>query len=397
MSAAAPRPSLGLRRMAPRDPAELFRAASPLELFFDLIFVVAVSLGSAQLFQGEVDGALVPSIGAYLMVFFAIWWAWMNFTWFASAFDNDDWLYRLIVLAQMGGAIVLAVGTGPAMRDGDMRVVIAGYVIMRIALVTQWLRAARAHPDLRRTAHRYAIGVSLVQLLWIGYPLVPATASVLVFLALVACEIAVPVWAERARVTPWHAGHIADRYGCFTLIVLGESVLASTTAPAAAIADADHLTQLLLIGFGGFVLAAGMWWTYFSVSGEGLLTGRRAAFVFGYGHYVVFAAAGAFSAGISVLLAVEAGESSLGLPVAVASLTVPVALFLLGVWALILRHHLSGVRNAIIPVLAVAIGCTALLAEVLGSMAWPVLLAAALMVMLIAVIESAGVRQAGAE
>ena len=384
---------LGLRRMAPRNPAELFRTASPLELFFDLIFVVAVSLSSAQLFHGEASGSLGPTIVSYLVVFFAIWWAWMNFTWFASAFDTDDWLYRLLVLAQMAGAIVLAVGTGPAMRDGDLRVVIAGYVIMRIALVIQWLRASRSHPALRGTAIRYAIGVTLVQVLWVGFPLLPVGVVPAIFPLLVVCELVIPAWAEHRQPTPWHPGHIVDRYGCFTMIVLGESVLASTTAVATALGSSDQVSELVLLGFAGFVLAAGMWWAYFSVIDDNMLTSRRQAFLFGYGHYFVFGAAGAFSAGISVLLATADGTVDIPYGTAVASLLVPVALYLFGVWGLILRHHLSGLRSAAIPLLSLAIALTPLLAGALESVVWPVLIAAGLMAVLIAVIESAGVRE----
>lgn len=64
-----------LPRMRPRDPDEQHRAASPLELFFDLVFVVAVSFSSQQLHHMEADGLLGQAILGYLMVFFAIWWA----------------------------------------------------------------------------------------------------------------------------------------------------------------------------------------------------------------------------------------------------------------------------------------------------------------------------------
>lgn len=75
--------NLGLRAMRPRDPDEPHRAASPLELFFDLVFVVAVSLSSAALHHSESGGHVGAGVGSYLLVFFGIWWAWMNFTWFA--------------------------------------------------------------------------------------------------------------------------------------------------------------------------------------------------------------------------------------------------------------------------------------------------------------------------
>lgn len=375
----------GIKRMRPRDPAETFRASSPLELFFDLVFVVAVSLSSAQLHHAETGPHLWPAIATYLMVFFAIWWAWVNFTWFASAFDVDDWPYRLLTLTQMAGVIVLAVGTGPAMTDRDFRLVILGYVIMRLALVTQWLRASRSHPDLRRTALRYATGVVVVQLCWVAFPAAPAPWVLPVFGVLVLAELAVPVWAESAGATPWHPEHISDRYGSFTLIVLGESVLASTTAVADALGGAERPWEIATIGLAAFVLAAGMWWLYFAADASHRLHELRTSLQFGYGHYFVFAAAGAYSAGIAVLVARAGGETHLPAVAAAATLTVPLAVFVLGVWALILRHRASARTGAAVVVGAVAVAACALLPQ-------PAASAAVVMAAIVAVVEAGRTR-----
>lgn len=390
---------LRVKRMRPRDPAEVFRSSSPLELFFDLIFAVSVSLASAQLVTAETHSDIGGGMLSYLMVFFAVWWAWMNFTWFASAFDADDWLYRVLALTQMAGVVVLAVGTTAAMTSGDYRIIIAGYVVMRLALVAQWIRASRSHPGLKRTALRYAVCIPIVQILWICYPLVPAQFAVPVFFFLVLCEISVPLFAERAGQTPWHPEHIADRYGSFTLIVLGESVLASTAAAANAFENASQLLQFSLLGLGGFILAAGLWWVYFSSDASVWLQKRKAPMVFGYGHYFVFAAAGAFSAGVKVLLDHEAGSSGLSSTVAVATLTIPVAIFLLGVWSLILRHCLRGIYKWAFLAVALLIGACLLLpyftpttsSDVTIAVA-SVLSAAGLMIVLVVLIEASGVR-----
>lgn len=366
--------------MRPRDPAQLVRAASPLELFFDLIFVVAVSLSSAEFHHLQSAGQVFSGGLSYLMMFFAIWWAWVNFTWFASAFDTDDWLYRLLTIVQMGGVLILATGAAPAMSEGDFRLPVVGYVVMRLAMVTQWLRASRSHPDLRITALRYAAGIVALQVLWVGFVFVPAPWVLPAFGVLVVGELAVPVWAESARLTPWHADHIGDRYGSFTLIVLGESVLASTTAVVAAAGDGRHLGELSLIGACGFVLAAGMWWLYFATNVNERLEGLGPALRFGYGHFVVFAAAGAFSSGISVLLDSEVGAASLSPQLAAATLTVPVGVFVLGVWLLILRHRLPPVTRGVVPVLAAVLaGCAFL--------PWGFLFAAAVMVVLVVLVE----------
>ena len=106
------------------------------------------------------------------MVFFAIWWAWMNFTWFASAYDCDDVPYRLAVFVQIAGALILAAGV-PAMFETRAPNVatLTGYVVMRLAIVAQWLRAAASDPDHRVTARRYAAGITVLQLAWVAHAL----------------------------------------------------------------------------------------------------------------------------------------------------------------------------------------------------------------------------------
>jgi hypothetical protein len=68
---------------------------------------------------------------SYLTVFFAIWWAWMNFSWFASAYDNDDGIHRLATLIQIAGALILAAGITRAFELRDFDVAFIGYVFMR--------------------------------------------------------------------------------------------------------------------------------------------------------------------------------------------------------------------------------------------------------------------------
>lgn len=202
-----PKPGV-LRRMLPRDPHEKHRAASPLELFFDLVFVVAVSFSSQELHHIEAAGHAGQGILGYLMVFFAIWWAWMNFSWFATAFDTDDWLYRVVTFIQMAGALLVAAGSSRAMAEQDFTLVTIGYVVMRLAMVFQWLRAAGSHPELRATALRYAAGISIVQVLWVIRLFLPETAGFVGFFVLVVLEVSVPIWAESRHTTPWHAHHI---------------------------------------------------------------------------------------------------------------------------------------------------------------------------------------------
>jgi hypothetical protein len=154
--------------MSSRDPDEAHRASTPLELLFDLTFVVAVARAASQLHGALAEGQVGHALAGYATAFFGLWWAWVNFTWFASAYDTDDVPYRLLTLLQMAGVLVFAAGIPAAFQHFDYRTVVAGYVIMRLALVTQWLRAAHGDPDRRAGTLRYAIGVTVVQLLWIS-------------------------------------------------------------------------------------------------------------------------------------------------------------------------------------------------------------------------------------
>jgi len=178
--------------MSGRDPAEAHRAATPIELLFDLCFVVAVAQASIALHHELVDGHLLDGVLYYLMVFFAIWWAWINFTWFASAYDTDDVLYRLLTFVQIAGVLVIAAGVARAFEGVDYVMITIGYLIMRIGLVAQWLRAAREHGDRGRTAMRYATGIGVLQVGWMARLLVPPDVAIVSFLPLVALEMAVP-------------------------------------------------------------------------------------------------------------------------------------------------------------------------------------------------------------
>ena len=117
------------RRMLARNQNESHRVASTLELLFDLVFVVAISAAAGQLHHALANGHAVHGLVSYMMVFVAIWWVWMNFSWFASAFDNDDVLYRIAVFIQMAGALVIAAGAESAFEGHWMPMVI-GYTII---------------------------------------------------------------------------------------------------------------------------------------------------------------------------------------------------------------------------------------------------------------------------
>jgi low temperature requirement protein LtrA len=344
------------RPMVARPTDEDHRSATVLELFFDLCFVVAVAQAASGLHHEIASDHVGDGVVGYAMVFFAIWWAWMNFTWFASAYDTDDVAYRLTTLVQISGALILAAGVPDAMDGSDFTVITFGYVVMRLAMVTQWLRAAATDPPHRRSSLRFAAGIAAVQVGWVLRLALPEDLGMASFLALVAAELAIPVWAERAAPTTWHPRHIAERYGLFTLIVLGECVLASTLAIQSAVDGDIALADLATTAAGGLLTVFGMWWLYFAKEAHEFLTSLRTAIVWGYGHYLVFASAAAVGAGLAVNVDYLTHQAAIGARASGAAFTVPVALFLLAVWALQVRpHHLGRWHGALTPATAVLV------------------------------------------
>ena len=362
-------PSL-ITRMTARKTDEAHRASSPLELLFDLVFVAAIAQVAAQLAHAIADGHALETLGPYLMVFFAIWWAWMNFTWFASAYDTDDVPYRALVLVQMAGVLILAAGVPSAFSgvDGGYTAVTIGYLVMRVGLVALWLRAGIQHPEGRATAFRYAGAITVVQVFWLLRLLLPDGGPWWVFVIIAAADLSVPLWAERTGHTAWHPHHIAERYGLFTIIVLGESVLASTVGVQDALDGGGLSADLIVIALAGLVLLFVLWWLYFSEpAGDGLTRRRDLSFVWGYGHYLIFAALAAVGAGLEVAVAATAGHLEASDTVVGGAVAVPVAAFLVMLWAVHLPlGERRPLRAALVVPAALAVLATPLLAAPLG-------------------------------
>ncbi|MQA10774.1 MAG: low temperature requirement protein A [Pseudonocardiaceae bacterium] len=341
--------------MLGRGTDESDRAATPLELFFDLCFVVAVAQAAGQLHHALAEDHAATGLVSYLTVFFSIWWAWMNFTWFASAYDNDDVPYRVATLVQITGALILAAGVSRAFEHHDFDVVFLGYAVMRLGLIAMWLRAAYHDLARRKTALRYAVGLIVVMAGW-SVMLLSGHWPLWGWWLMAAAELAVPIVAERVTTTPWHPHHIAERYGLFTIIVLGETVLASASAVRAALDEQGASGSLFAITGGGLLIVFSLWWVYFSKPAHDILVSNRIGFVWGYGHYFIFASAGAVGAGLAVNVDYAVHAAHISGWAAGATVTVPVAVFLLVLWLLQLRpHHTGRAHQALPPVTAVLV------------------------------------------
>ena len=291
-----------LRPQVLRDPSEEHRTSTWLELFFDLCFVVAVAALARGLHHDPTfDGAL-----HFAAFFVPVWWAWMGFTWYATAFDNDDVVYRATLLGAMLCILWLAASISGLYKGETLSFVLA-YVAMKSLLVGLYARAWRDAANVRLFVGLYAVGNAAGAMIWLSSLLVPAPGRYGIWALALLVELVTPMLAVRAsfRDTAYaprvfHPEHIPERYGLFTLIVLGESVL----AVAAGTAGTGWYPAVVATGVFGFVIAACIWWLYFDyVGSSGLQISPRASFFWGYGHLPIYA--GIAASGVGILLAIE--------------------------------------------------------------------------------------------
>lgn len=337
-------PAHRVRRMAGRDPHERHRVATPLELLFDLTFVIAFGVSASELSHMLAAGHVGAGLVAFLFATFAACWAWINFTWFASAYDTDDWLYRILTMLQMVGVLVLALGIPPfyaSIEHGqhlDNELIVAGYVVMRVAMVVQWLRAARQDPPRRSASLTYAAVITVAQVGWIVSIFLPLSvaAGLVVFALLAAFEMLGPWLAEtRMGGTPWHAHHIAERYGLLAIIALGEGVVGTVASLTAVVGEHGWTPDAVILAVAGTGLTFGMWWIYFAVPAADLLHAHRErSFAFGYLHIAVFGAIVGTGAGLHTAAYYVEEHSALGAVGTVLAVVVPVAVYVTLVYVL---------------------------------------------------------------
>ena len=323
-----------LRKMVGRDPHESHRVATSLELLFDLTFVIAFSEAGNAFAHLVMEGHVAPALMGFGFCTFAVCWAWVNFTWFASAYDTDDWVYRLTTMVQMIGVLVLAMGVPAVFASFDAgghlhnETMVLGYVIMRVAMLVQWLRAAKQDASRARTCYAYAQSIAVAQVGWTLLVLFdpPLAATAAIGAVLVVVEMLGPWRAEQRGGTPWHAHHVAERYGLMAIITLGECLLGTIASLTVAVERDGWTLDAALVGLAGTLLTFGMWWIYGILpSAEVLHHHRSKAFPWGYGHIFLFGAIAAAGAGLHVAAYFIEGVAHIGSFGAVLAVLVPVA------------------------------------------------------------------------
>lgn len=338
--------------LAARDPHQHHRAATQLELLFDLVSVIAIASVTAGLHHAISEGHGLERLPTFAFLFTAIWWAWMNFTWFASAFDNDGPVYRLLVMVIMAGELIFAGGAAYLFETLDLGWGIVGWVVMRLGMAALWYRACAG--DYRVTAQRYTVGILAAQAYWVLFYFVAPAGSTLFFaLGILGflIEFAVPIHAERAGQTPFHRHHIIERYGLLTIISLGEIML-SISLGFGMLFGGHAAAGPALTALAALVIAFAVFWIYFCEEEHFPRADIRTAFVWGYGHIFVFAGIAALGAGIAAELDLAGHHGHATQEDIAWWLGAPLAVIFAALWAVRDRYFALGMRGLALPVMA---------------------------------------------
>ncbi len=236
------------------DPHEA--TVSPLELFFDLVFVFALTQVTGFL----AEDPTFAQLGRGLVVLAIIWWAWSGYTWLTSTVDPELVLPRLVMFGAMGAMLVVALATPGAFTDDGVLWGL-GYLAVRLLHAALFALAARGDPALGRAV------LSLVASLIPGAGLIILASTVFdgamrdllwVVAVLLDYGIVLGIGAEGWHV---HAKHFSERFALVILIALGESIVAIGVGAEAVELDAPVvLAALLAVG-----IACALWWAYFDV------------------------------------------------------------------------------------------------------------------------------------
>ena len=330
------------------------RHATWLELFFDLVFVVAV----AQLAEGLAERHDARGLLEFLALFVPVWWAWAGFTFYATRFDTDDVVYRLLCLVGMFAVAALATNVHHAFTGGANGFALA-YISVRLVILMLYARAIRHVSAARPLAIWYFTAFSVAVLVWVASLAASAPARWWLWALALAVEISVPLlgWRLIPR-APIHPTHIPERFGLLTIIVLGESVFAVVVG----VVDAQWRTESVLAAVGGFAVAAALWWIYFEfVDSEAVVRTLVGGLTYTYSHFPLVAGIAALGVGVKLAILAAAGKDEYAgtgwilcaglalamFAMAVVQLATPPTLFDADVW---LRLATGAVALALVPV-----------------------------------------------
>jgi low temperature requirement protein LtrA len=332
------------------------RHASWLELFFDLVFVVAIAQLADQLVQDHSLRGFGIFVGLYLPVFIA----WQGFSFYADRFDTDDVLFRGVMLAAMLAIAALAIQIPDVAHGRHTTGFVVAYVTLRSLLVGLYLRTWRSASEGRPLFRRYIGGYSVSIAIWLASLLVSTPTRYWFWAVGLAIEYAMPPLALRihSRI-PTDTSHVPERFALFTIIVLGESVVAIAIGTA----DSDWQVASAFTAVLGFLLVVCLWWVYFDMGiAGGLSSSTLAILKFAYVHIPLLGALTAVGAGVHLLIVEVADHHDHASAGTAWALNGGATLFLLCLWVAqhtTTRGVIKGVGTARIAVATVLVALAA--------------------------------------
>ena len=237
---------------------------SPLELFFDLVFVLAITQCTALM----AEDPTWRGIGRGLVVLGLLWWSWVGYAWLTSVVDPDEGGVRLALFAAMAALLVTSLCVPDAFGDLGLTLA-AAYSVVRAAHVGLFVLASREDGGLRHSVVGLAVSTGLaVAILVAGSFLDPGPQLAVWAMALV-FDMVGPLFIETSgwRLVP---GHFAERHGLIVIVALGESIVAIGVGAESGV-DGGVIAAAVL----GIAVAFAFWWAYFDVGA--LISARRLA------------------------------------------------------------------------------------------------------------------------
>ena len=323
---------------------EAGRRVSWLELFFDLIFVAAVAQVAEPLREHYSPGGVVR----FATLFALIWWAWTGYTVFATRFDADDGVQRLLTLVQMFVVAAMAANAEDELHSRSAAGFMAAYAVLRLVLVAQYCRARRVL-EARPLTTRYVVGHGIAAVIWLASAFVPAPGRFVLWTAAFVIDLGTPWVALPHTVTlPPDPAHLPERFGLFTLILLGEAVIAVMHGMKS---QEEWSLMAASTAFSGMGLLFLMRWWYFDVAAaasERVVQTRRDAVRFHawtYAHFPLYLGVVVAAVGVQRIVTV-ASRSSLtleeGALIAGAALVVVAAMSVIGTLGRVRPADLAG-------------------------------------------------------
>jgi len=300
---------LQLPRLRRDEEEEAERRATWLELFYDLVFVVAI----AQLAHELSGNFSFVGFFSFVALFVPIWWCWVGATFWATRFDTDDLGYRLLTLLQMAIVAAMAVNVHHGLESSSTGFALC-YVAIRSILIAQYLNAGYHLPVARPLTTRFAIGFGTSVALWLLSVFVPFPWRLGLWALGIVVDLVTPLYVGRwvAQIPPSFS-HVPERLGLFTIIVLGESIAAVVRG----VAEQEWSVLSTLTALLGMSIAFSLWWIYFdSVDGSPLRSMKVGRMGIGltwlYAHLPLAIGLVMTGVGVEHLVSSEAGIVSAG-------------------------------------------------------------------------------------